>query len=57
MEAVPQKLLDDPAVDLWLLAPPCQPYTRRGNCRGANDGRASSFMALLHRLPTLKVGY
>lgn len=55
MEAVPQKLLDDPTVDLWLLAPPCQPYTRRGNQRGADDGRAGSFMALLHRLPTLKV--
>lgn len=57
VDTVPQKLLDDPTVDVWLLAPPCQPYTRRGNRRGADDGRAGSFMTLLHRLPTLKAGY
>lgn len=57
MEAIPQRLLDDPAIDAWLLAPPCQPYTRRGNRKGATDGRAGSFMALLHRLPSLTVHF
>ncbi len=40
---------------MWLLAPPCQPYTRRGLKKGADDGRAGSFLSLLRRLPTLKV--
>lgn len=52
--AVPQRLLDDPTVNMWLLAPPCQPYTRRGNKKGADDARAGSFMTLLGRLPSLK---
>lgn len=41
--------------DIWLLAPPCQPYTRRGLKRGSSDGRAGSFLKLLQRIPSLKV--
>lgn len=55
VEAIPPQLLDDPTINLWLLAPPCQPYTRRGNQKGAADGRAGSFMTLLRRMPALKV--
>lgn len=41
--------------DLWLLAPPCQPYTLRGLQKDADDWRASSFMKLLLKLPHMQV--
>ena len=47
--------LDRWAADAWLLSPPCQPYTRRGLRRGGADDRAVSFIALLRRLPEMKV--
>ena len=31
---------------LWLLSPPCQPYTRQGNALGAKDVRASGIAHL-----------
>ncbi len=39
--------------DLWWLSPPCQPFTRRGLGRDADDPRARSFLALLDRLAEL----
>lgn len=55
--AVPQALLEEGGgADVWLLAPPCQPYTRRGLRRGSSDGRAASFMPLLRRLQDMRVG-
>ena len=33
--------------DVWLLSPPCQPYTRQGLQLAANDGRASALEHLL----------
>jgi hypothetical protein len=32
--------LDAYAADLWLLAPPCQPFTRQGAQLGAQDNRS-----------------
>ena len=44
--------LDAHNADLWLLSPPCQPYTRNGLQLGSGDGRAGSLgclaAALLH---------
>jgi hypothetical protein len=40
---------------LWLLAPPCQPYTRRGLQQDTEDGRAASLLKLLALLPSLQV--
>jgi tRNA (cytosine38-C5)-methyltransferase len=31
---------------LWMLSPPCQPYTRQGNTLGAKDARASGIAHL-----------
>ncbi|KAL6773938.1 hypothetical protein ACKKBG_A23125 [Auxenochlorella protothecoides x Auxenochlorella symbiontica] len=42
--------LDRLRAELWLLSPPCQPYTRRGLQRQSADGRAASFLSLLRRL-------
>ncbi|GJP38374.1 hypothetical protein CLOM_g22820 [Closterium sp. NIES-68] len=38
----------------WLMSPPCQPYTRQGLRRDCEDGRATSFLALLQRLPHMQ---
>ncbi|CAI5498325.1 unnamed protein product [Closterium sp. Naga37s-1] len=37
----------------WLMSPPCQPYTRQGLKRDCEDGRATSFLAMLQRLPAM----
>ena len=55
--ALSAKQLDGFAADLWLLAPPCQPYTRRGLKRDAKDPRAASFLHLLGLLSQLLVRY
>lgn len=49
------KRLDKWAADVWLLSPPCQPYTRRGLQKHSADVRATSFLGLLDLLPQLKV--
>ncbi|KAF6253754.1 DNA methyltransferase [Scenedesmus sp. NREL 46B-D3] len=45
--------LDVYAADLWLLAPPCQPFTRQGAQRGAQDNRSRSFLSLLEQIPAM----
>ncbi len=39
--------------DLWWLSPPCQPFTRRGLGRDADDPRARGLLALLDRIPEM----
>lgn len=53
IEALTPKQLDKYGADLWLLAPPCQPFTRQGLKKDATDGRARSFLHLLDALPAL----
>lgn len=55
IEKLSVKQLEAYKADLWLLAPPCQPYTRRGLQKDADDWRASSFMTLLLKLPQMQV--
>ncbi|KAH7430410.1 hypothetical protein KP509_09G097100 [Ceratopteris richardii] len=45
--------LDSYEADAWLLSPPCQPYTRQGMQKDAEDSRAASFLKLLEMLPFL----
>lgn len=40
--------------DIWLMSPPCQPYTRAGRRGDLRDARAESFMALMERLSQMK---
>ncbi|KAH9246428.1 hypothetical protein BASA81_016019 [Batrachochytrium salamandrivorans] len=47
--------LDELAADLWLLSPPCQPYSRKGSRRGIQDARADSFVQLLQALMSMKL--
>jgi tRNA (cytosine38-C5)-methyltransferase len=46
--------LDALGGDIWLLSPPCQPYTRQGKQLGSNDPRAESFIVLLEKLQFLE---
>ncbi|KAL3498289.1 hypothetical protein ACH5RR_041021 [Cinchona calisaya] len=39
--------LDSYEASVWLLSPPCQPYTRQGHQKGSKDARASSFLRIL----------
>ncbi|XP_042494498.1 tRNA (cytosine(38)-C(5))-methyltransferase 2 [Macadamia integrifolia] len=39
--------LDRYEADVWLLCPPCQPYTRQGLQKDSGDARASSFLRIL----------
>ena len=56
IEKLSVRQLEAYRADVWLLAPPCQPYTRRGLQKDADDWRASSFMTLLLKLPQMQVG-
>jgi site-specific DNA-cytosine methylase len=40
-------------VDLWWMSPPCQPYTRRGRQRDAEDPRTAALLSLIERIPRL----
>lgn len=55
IEKLSVKQLEAYKADMWLLAPPCQPYTRRGLQKDADDWRANSFMTLLLKIPQMQV--
>lgn len=40
--------------DLWWMSPPCQPFTRRGKQRDAEDPRARTFLRLLEHVEALR---
>ncbi|KAK3023901.1 hypothetical protein RJ639_044523 [Escallonia herrerae] len=43
--------LDSYGAHVWLLSPPCEPYTRQGLQKDSNDARASSFLKILELMP------
>ncbi|GJX75297.1 tRNA (cytosine(38)-C(5))-methyltransferase [Tanacetum coccineum] len=45
--------LDHYKANVWLLSPPCQPYTRQGLEKQSADARASSFLTILGIIPRL----
>lgn len=45
--------LDRYRANVWLLSPPCQPYTRQGLQKQSADARASSFLRILEIIPQL----
>ncbi|KAL3688302.1 hypothetical protein R1sor_014611 [Riccia sorocarpa] len=50
IQALSVKQLDKYKADAWLLSPPCQPYTRQGLQKDADDARAFSFLKMLELL-------
>lgn len=55
LEGVPASVLDGFKAHLWMMAPPCQPFTRRGLQQDIDDPRSASFLKLIGLLPTLQV--
>jgi tRNA (cytosine38-C5)-methyltransferase len=51
-----RQTLDKYAADVWLMSPPCQPFTRNNTtaCRDDVDPRTNSFMHLVALLPALE---
>lgn len=50
----PAERIDKFAASLWLMSPPCQPFTRQGHQRDTADGRSQSFLRLLDEMPNLR---
>ncbi|KAE8655336.1 pentatricopeptide repeat-containing protein [Hibiscus syriacus] len=45
--------LNSYGANVWLLSPPCQPYTRQGLQKHSADARAFSFLNILELIPRL----
>ncbi|XP_074280518.1 tRNA (cytosine(38)-C(5))-methyltransferase 2-like isoform X2 [Silene latifolia] len=45
--------LDKYQAHVWLLSPPCQPYTRQGLQKDSSDARTFSFLNILELIPQL----
>ncbi|KAL5007229.1 hypothetical protein ScPMuIL_016035 [Solemya velum] len=54
IEALTEKKLDSMQVDMVVMSPPCQPFTRVGKQKDADDGRTSSFFHFLQLLRKMK---
>jgi site-specific DNA-cytosine methylase len=54
VESIPESLWRDWRAELWWLSPPCQPFTRRGHQRDAEDPRAAPFLAVIQRIAQLQ---
>ncbi|KAI8871201.1 S-adenosyl-L-methionine-dependent methyltransferase [Ramicandelaber brevisporus] len=47
LESQPASFFAKLGADVWVMSPPCQPYTRQGNQLGSEDRRANSFLHLI----------
>eukprot|EP00210_Caulerpa_lentillifera_P006568 g6273.t1 len=54
LQSVPIKVLESLEAEVWLLSPPCQPYTRQGHRLDDQDPRSFSFLTLLEKLDQMK---
>ncbi|KAG9290915.1 hypothetical protein G9A89_011065 [Geosiphon pyriformis] len=54
IEALPLAYYDTLKADIWLMSPPCQPYTRIGLRHGSADIRSRSFLYLINLLSEMK---
>lgn len=50
LDSISQHALGELDAQLWWLSAPCQPFTRRGLRRDAEDPRARSFLHLIDRI-------
>ncbi|GBC08991.1 hypothetical protein RclHR1_08530002 [Rhizophagus clarus] len=50
IESLPLSYYDSFNANIWLMSPPCQPYTRMGLHQGSSDPRAKSFLYLIDML-------
>lgn len=57
LETLPAARLAAAQATLWWLSPPCQPFTRRGRGRDADDPRSRSLLRLLEEIQHLRPRY
>jgi tRNA (cytosine38-C5)-methyltransferase len=50
IETVTPRELNALRSNVWLLSPPCQPFTRQGKQEGAEDNRCAALSHILHTL-------
>ncbi|CAG8623247.1 982_t:CDS:2 [Paraglomus occultum] len=54
IDSLPYTYFSSFAATLWLLSPPCQPYTRTGLQKGCADERAKSFLHVMDVLGSME---
>merc|ERR1712194_240317 len=52
IDRLPNEAFD--GADLWIMSPPCQPFTRTGKKLDLDDNRSAALIRLLEALPKLK---
>ena len=53
-EEICSKYISEKLDILWVMSPPCQPFTRQGNIKGLEDNRTEGFKQLLNILSETK---
>lgn len=54
IESIPLQEFAAVEADFWWLSPPCQPFTRRGACRGIDDPRCEALRRTLSAIATVR---
>ncbi|XP_014286602.1 tRNA (cytosine(38)-C(5))-methyltransferase [Halyomorpha halys] len=54
IQSLTANFIDKLEIDVILMSPPCQPFTRVGKKRDINDKRSDSLLSLIKILPQLK---
>lgn len=54
VEHHPKEYYEKMAADVWLMSPPCQPFTRGGRQQDAKDARSTGFLYILEVLEEMK---
>ncbi len=51
LESISLENLQQQQSNFWWLSPPCQPYSRRGNRKDADDPRSAALLHLIRQIP------
>lgn len=54
LDYIQASILDRLSADIWLLSPPCQPYTRGGRQQDDKDPRAAAFLHLINTIDSMQ---
>lgn len=54
IEHIEESVFDSIRAQVWMMSPPCQPFTRAGKCRDDQDERAKPLIRLIEVLTRLK---
>lgn len=54
IERLPIEELDNLHADMWLMSPPCQPFTRAGRRQDHEDNRTAGLLHLIDVLPRMQ---